>query len=298
MRKIQNDWSHPDANMLGDFYFDDGSSCSLIEVGSIHALNQLVGYVKYINKDEGGIFFRGQTDVYKSLFPSIYRTGDQKKTAKLRIPSRNQKIASYVQQSIKKLHILKDNVDARVCEPLLQHYGIKTRWIDLVDNLWVSLWFSIHKYTSVIADRDYEYVYRRDDLNGNSYLLLVYSDAIKPDINVPGLFHGETTDLVDLRMAVPSVFLRPHCQHALLMKPKKADSILDVNLSRNVCAIIKMNVANVIKWIGNGLLLTAENIYPSPVYDQGYRILLEHAPHRKKEMNNLGSITAISYSLR
>jgi hypothetical protein len=30
-------------------------------------------------------------------------------------------------------------------EPLLQHYGLATTWIDLVDNIWVALWFACHK---------------------------------------------------------------------------------------------------------------------------------------------------------
>ncbi|WP_420914265.1 FRG domain-containing protein [Comamonas aquatica] len=27
----------------------------------------------------------------------------------------------------------------------MQHYGLNTTWIDIVDNIWVALWFACHE---------------------------------------------------------------------------------------------------------------------------------------------------------
>ena len=45
-----------------------------------------------------------------------------------------------------------------VFEPLIQHYGVKTPYIDLVDNIWVALWFALHQATSETIN-SHEYVY-------------------------------------------------------------------------------------------------------------------------------------------
>lgn len=95
---------------------------------------------------------------------------------------------------------------------------------------------------------------------------------------------------------MPSTFLRPHCQHALLIKPRKMTTMSEADLASNVNLIIEIETNMVKEWIGSGRLLTAENIYPAPIYDHGYSLLLENAPHNKKDMMHLGSITSISYA--
>ena len=125
---------------------------------------------------------------------------------------------------------------------------------------------------------------------------MVFSDADVKSPVTDGYYVGKTTELVDLRVAAPSVFLRPHAQHAILIKPKINQKIQDVDLAKNVCLAIEMNVGKIKKWLGYGLLISAENIYPPPVFDNGYSILLEQAPHSKEDMKNFGSITSMSYS--
>ena len=289
IKKIDNE----DIVFLSNYIFESGYECPLLEVKSFHALNQIIGYAKFINQKEEKILFRGQTSLYKNLLPSLYRSCDTDSA----INRRNIKICEIIREAKENLPILK-NYDNKIIEPLLQHYGIKTRWIDLVDNLWIALTFCLYEYkTSLNYGNKYEYVKIRDDENEYGYLLLVCSDAFSTTDVSNGLYKGNTTNLVDLRMAAPSVFLRPHSQHALLMQQKGASSLNKADLSNKIAAIIQIQVKNIKKWLGNGKLTSIENIYPPPIYDNGYSLLLDGMERKKIREKEYGSISIISYSI-
>ena len=90
---------------------------------------------------------------------------------------------------------------------------------------------------------------------------------------------NDTKDIIeiDLRKSLPSIFLRPHAQHGLVIKKnvqKDIKSAIDYDLSTNVVAIIKIRIDRAKQWIGNGELLTQDNLIPPPGYDPGYDLLL------------------------
>lgn len=297
-------WTHPDAEKLSNFEFSKGHSVNVFEIKSIHALNQFVGFAKYKCMQEGAIsvYFRGQSELYKTLLPSIFRPtiGKKDKVAlskppKQSIIERYNNVKKYIADCISKMHCLK-NVDDRVVEPLLQHYGIKTSWLDIVDNLWVALWFAIHESDFVYTDfTEYEHIMLKKNIK-KVYLLLIRSDADTP--LTKGFLEGKQNQLVDLRESVPSIFLRPHAQHAMLIRNKKHQNQNDVDLADNVCAILSLNFSDVKNWLGEGKLLSAENIYPPAMYDEGYRFLLHEAPKIDKgSMRTYGFISSISYSM-
>jgi len=292
MIKIAEDWNHIDAIRESDFIFDSGTSANMILVNSIHALNQLVGYLKYLNRENSRIYFRGQTKSFKTLTANIFRNSKSSSS----IGVRNNSIVTYI-KGCSKIMTIVDQLPEYVKEPLLQHYGVKTRWIDLVDNLWIAIWFGLHEYNSKFLEKQYEFVYQRKDEDDYLYIQLLGNDALVQKDGCPGLYTGISTQVIDLRIAAPSTFLRPHCQHALLMKSKINDTLNDVDLSKYVVLIIKIKVKDGIDWIGNGRLITGENIYPSPLYDQGYGIMLEQAPHTKNHAKTFGSIKNISYAV-
>lgn len=76
------------------------------------------------------------------------------------------------------------------------------------------------------------------------YVLLM---AMPHATSVPeyGITQTEYFVEVDLRKALPSIYIRPHAQHALVIKKR-----------------------------GNDYLMTESNIFPSPSLDQGYNTLL------------------------
>lgn len=115
-----------------------GQEVNVYTIQSVHDLTQFIGFGKYINNKQHNVFLRGQTKLYNgALIPSLYR----KRT----------RLDSITQKYDKKMNDIRRNVksfsqyERIILEPLLQHYGIKTPFIDLVDNIWVALWFALHQ---------------------------------------------------------------------------------------------------------------------------------------------------------
>lgn len=76
-------------------------------------------------------------------------------------------------------------------------------------------------------------------------------------------------------------FLRPHAQHGLVLRRKVhqptsygADAY---DIAPAVIGIIKIRIDKVHEWMGNGGLLTQNNLFPPPAYDYGYDLLLSRA---------------------
>ena len=130
-------------------------------IKSYHSLTQFIGYGKYINNQWGNVYLRGQTSLYNGcLSPSLLRrkiiSGENQlvkekaeaatsNTVKFSNININHRFSEYKHQINESLngtqHFTGWNKD--IIEPLLQHYGIKTHWIDIVDNIWVALLYSL-----------------------------------------------------------------------------------------------------------------------------------------------------------
>lgn len=189
-----------------------------------------------------------------------------------------------------------DDLDEYAKEPLLQHYGIHTRWIDLVNNLWIAIWFGIYDWHTRIYDREYKnVVQRKQGKNEQMYLLLVCSDGINEHKDCPGFYKGKKTFTIDLRKACPSIFLRPHAQHALLMRTKKMENIGDVDMASNIVGLIRLSIDDCINWIGENGLVSARSLFPPANFDHGYGVLIEQTPHSKVTIRDYGSIYSVTY---
>jgi len=268
----------------------------VVEAKSFHRLNQIVGYAKYTNGRSGNIYFRGQSEIYKSCFPSLLRQA-QKNGA---LHQRSGKLTKFL-DSVREQIPLAQKIDEVFLEPLMQHYGINTRWIDLVDNVWVAIWFGLHEYKTVQSrqvvnqmnpyTRDYVHVSKRKD--GYMYILLIHSDTTPT--KTPGYYLGKDTKLVDLRIGCPSIFLRPHAQHGLLALARSQE-LVDHNFYKHTVGIVKIAVQNALEWMGEGNLLTHANMYPSPIYDYGYRFLLDVLAVKNEDRKTLGTIKVYAVS--
>lgn len=122
-------------------------------IRSFHSLTQFIGYGKYINREWGNVYLRGQTSLYDGyLSPSVLRrekiSGDNHpatnkadagkdntvKFLPIRYDQRISKYKYYIKESTKGTKHF-DNWNRDIIEPLLQHYGIKTHWLDIVDKM-------------------------------------------------------------------------------------------------------------------------------------------------------------------
>jgi hypothetical protein len=194
---------------------------------------------------------------------------------------------------IKDLKLDKNDADNQryKVEGMLQHYGIPTRFIDVVDNHWVSLWMGLYKALRLKQHNEYYHYTQRsipvsdiakctgtsgDDLY--QYILLMAVPFSKKR-SYSGVQTSEDYIEVDLRQALPSVFLRPHAQHGLVLRRKvhghdTGRSAEDYDMATTVIGIIKVRIDSVREWIGTGTLLTQDNLFPPPGYDYGYDLLL------------------------
>jgi hypothetical protein len=280
------------SHFIGYHKFTIGSEVPLYEIDSLHALNQIIGYAKFINRGYGDVYYRGETKLHNTLRPSLLRSGNR---ADSKSASLNVLITKYLTDE-NFIKLMKLNVDDQyssenLIEGMLQHYGVPTRYVDVVDNHWIALWMGLHtckKYKQMVSYYRYE---RRaipyiDAVKGNEisedklyqYVLLL---AVPGDDRRKnnGIFVSKHYMIIDLRQALPSIFLRPHAQHGLIIKrcSKDAHNCDEYDMADSVIGILKIRVDNSHSWLGNGELLSQENLFPPPAYDNGYDILLQRS---------------------
>ena len=268
----------------------------IYHIDSFHQLTQFVGYAKYKNGNIGGVYLRGQTSLYENenkdgklkakLTPSCFRK--QYASSDIRISKITEKLHA-VLSSHKTLQGYSDDI----AFPLLQHYGMKTYWLDVVDNLWVALWFALHDFkTKIVEDRQLCHIHETD--NKNVYILLLCSEdnCRKGKISVPqGVYYGERTVLVDLRRALPSIYLRPHAQHALMLRKTKIPLCTDY--SDLIVGIAELSKSKALSWIGHTGLLSAQSLFPSQYFDGGYSRMLQFL--KKTSVSEIGDYGSIQH---
>src|SRR5260221_1357448 len=169
-----------------------------LQISDPHSLVQAAGYLKHRCAIDGeSVYFRGQSATYNSLTPSLFRgISDTQGAQAVRASAKNQFLQQVITRSsiFQKFHPIAH-------EPLLQHYGLQTTWMDLVDNIWVALWFACHRAHSSGKGGQYLHFERRnpfEDPTGTAFIILVGTE-ISPS-GVPGFHKGATTETVDLRI--------------------------------------------------------------------------------------------------
>jgi len=266
-----------------------GHSVPIYEVENVHALNQLIGYAKFINHSYGDVYYRGECKLHDSLLPSLFRGYTNTSIIAGQLNNLIKKILNdeHMKNEIK--IDLSDRTSAALkVEGILQHYGIKTRFIDVVDNHWVALWMGLNRCIKYKQLYEYYHYNEReipliDFADGKEcteedlyqYLLLIAVPGNSVRIN-NGIYSSDDFYEIDLRQALPSTFLRPHAQHGLVIKkrPHDGDQVEKYDIATNVVGIVKIRIDRVKQWIGTGELLTQDNLFPAPAYDNGYDVLL------------------------
>lgn len=155
-----------ESTMRGESYYEDGrpgdgklSDARLAFFKEVtYRDRKMDGYtVQYphgriIRQGARNSYYRGENQIYESSQPSLFRildklTEDEKKL--YRFVSR-MRIAEF-QIFLNKLGIVRfwqANYGTVLYEPLAQHYGLETRWLDITSDLDVALFFATCKYDS------------------------------------------------------------------------------------------------------------------------------------------------------
>lgn len=272
----------------GSEYIQDPSGQDVLHVSNPHALIQAVGYLKFIAEPYERIFLRGQSKLYDTLAPTLYR-GISTDAAQ----GRRHKALKSAIEVFKSSCSIFDSFPKHAHEALLQHYGIRTNWIDVVDNIWIALWFSVYK--AVSAGRNNEFLHfdlrvaSDDDEFG--YVLLLSSKDDRRSKTRKGMILSSDSEVIDLRIAAPSVFLRPHAQHGLLFRSRGARNGRILNYSDAVHGIIRYRLKDAIEWLGAGNMVGVRSLFPPPYYDPGYQLLLS-APHTDYSVGTIHHVGA------
>lgn len=257
-----------------------------------HLLSQAAGYLKFGLSARGPVLYRGESKLYKSLLPSLYRKGITSTRG------RNNRLLAFQSflAEARQVSAFLNGTPEYAHEPLLQHYGIRTRWLDLVDNVWVALWFACHQSYSTGHLGEYLHFRRRVHQNAGTpeyaYIVLVQTGQIAPVSGSPGLQAGEESEMIDLRVAAPSVYLRPHAQHGVLVKKKKNNDYTAEDMLPLVAGVLRIHLIDALSWLGNGDMLSAHTLFPPPHFDFGYRRILEKAPRGNSQLGSIHYIGA------
>ena len=229
------------------------------------------------------IFYRGQTALYgkyhNEMKPSAYRNGDCSREVKASI------------NAVLKLPPFNGlKISREAIEGMIQQYGGLSRWMDVVDNIWVALWFACHRawVSSDMAETNkskeyghssmwyvhYERRIPRMEKFGNRYAYIVLIGVEeKLVLKSPGFYKSQRDELLNLRQALPSQFIRPHAQHGWLVRRRKGKGYVK-DLRDMIYGIIKIPLEIALDWLGSSKAFSADSIFPPPAFDTGWRDLM------------------------
>ena len=287
---LKKEYRTPGTHFVKEFTFNCGNTVPIFEIDNYHGLNQLLGHAKFNNRKYGNIYYRGECHLHETLMPSLFRkiNNISKAATKLNVLVELIKTDQLLSNEFKLKNTdnsLKED-KARI-EGALQHYGIPTGFVDIVDNHWIALWMGLYKNIRIKKIKEYQHYVKReiplvDIANGSpcvedelfQYIILIAVPTFEMD-NQDGVGISDDIIEVDLRKAISSVFLRPHAQHGLVVKKINHEATLEgFDLATEVIGILKIRIDKVALWLGNGELLSQDNLFPAPAFDTGYDILL------------------------
>lgn len=254
-----------------------------------YVLVQAAGYLKHVRGKSHckSVYFRGQSKLYPNLPPTLYR-GVTKVGTRDKRDEKMQVLLKGIRKDKQLFRAVADHVQ----EPLLQHYGLKTRWLDVVDNLWIALWFACHTAHAFGKHGQYLHFERRVVRHTPAkecfaYILLLESSATSDTNLGAGCFIDKNSATIDLRIAAPSHFVRPHAQHGLVMRALDKEGRVPIDCSSLLAGIIRVDLSDALEWLGAGELLNVHSLFPPPPYDVGYQEILNNLP---PPSNSLGAI--------
>lgn len=269
---------------------EQANGSEVFHVSSSHALIQAAGYLKHTiaASDSKGVFFRGQTELFGGLSPSLFRgVRDGPGTV-----ARLRRLEAFLQQIETDKKALRA-VDPSCREALLQHYGVRTTWLDVVDNVWIALWFACHKALTLGWPEEYLHFERRVPAAGRSgapdfvYVLLLASASFSSQVNHPGHYRDSRSETIDLRVAVPSHFLRPHAQHGILVRRLSKAGKPVSDFSPLHVGTIRADLSAALSWLGEASTLTTHSLFPPAYYDFGYLELMKGINTKDHELGSI-----------
>jgi hypothetical protein len=188
---------------------------------------------------------RGQARNHRGMVPGLFRnTSDGANPQTLK--NAEEKFIQCFRDRIKLGRFKRDPLAA-----LLQHYGFNTSWIDLVDNLWVAVWFASHIIEAGKANQ-------RN--SGTGWLYFLSAEH-----------HSDYTTVVDVRNEHHGLSLRPHTQHGWSLRGRN-ETLRD--LESQVVGVVEFPISET--WTLAGSLFSNGFLFPNKYLDNTLKALIKH----------------------
>ncbi len=202
------------------------------------------------------VYCRGQINDYPSI-PSLLRGKDLDDSLLRRRVVAYETLVKKTEKLYTARRFRQENIN-----PIFQHYGLKTPWLDLVDNIFVALWFATQKYFGEENGKDAHYKTSKKE-SGH-----IYFYATSPQ-----------TKCYDLREGHSSLSLRLHAQHGISMTREPESPVQNRSLDDHLVATVKF--PNTEEWRPNGPMFSSKFLFPSTDLDNTYKYL------KKKKFSDL-----------
>lgn len=195
------------------------------------------------------VLMRGQSHNHSGMVPGLFRppTHSIDRPSLLHAESLFEK---RIRQRVKLGRFKRPHLAA-----LLQHYEYRTTWLDVVDNLWVAVWFA----TNSVGPADKRLRVSTPRTTGSGWIYFIAANQ------------RTNCDALDLRDAHHGLSLRPHAQSGWSVRstvPEEGD------LSSSVIGCVEFPITK--RWAFGGHLGSSEFLFPSRTLDDTLLRLIEH----------------------
>ncbi|OLS21631.1 MAG: hypothetical protein HeimC3_34790 [Candidatus Heimdallarchaeota archaeon LC_3] len=202
---------------LEKFSINPKSAFLTLKINKIIDLYRIIGIFKNYYANYGiKILYRGQNNLYNyqqrpNLFRNLQRNSldSHNNLIRNKLSEISEKVYNFAYNEKIERNNKFDFSNYIALEGVLQHYNEETRFIDLVDDLRVALWFSFIK-----PDYNQRINHQINELEESHIFLYGIST---PDSISRGVLEGSTQRLINLREATPPTALRPHIQQASVL---------------------------------------------------------------------------------
>lgn len=228
----------------------------VIHFDQLHDVMDFWGFARHNLRNCGGIRVRGQTRNHKGMVPYLFRgaQSDHEVSERYKVYRR---LVVETKRAFPNMKRFQTEIG-----PLLQHYGIKTPWLDVLESIYPAIWFATRKPANSKKSRPSTEEY------GWLYFIAAQVDS-------------QELEFSDLRADHSSLSLRLHCQHgaAVSRKGEGARSGFSWTLSNadlNPFVVATVRFPNNERWNLSGRLFEQCELFPSARRDHTYGQLVSH----------------------
>lgn len=236
----------------------------------------LTGYLKRLSSDgdsKAPVYCRGECRRHSSLIPSLFRGSTSDEEVDKRVQAEE-----HLERKVRDTFSGMKRFSERHITAILQHYGVRTSWIDLVDNLYIAVWFALHDRRQVAED-SFSYAKSKSSTGWIHFVSTVGS-------------HLPSLQPRDLRSEHLSLSLRPHAQHGISISRRSRKHWNSGNIDLQSYVVASAEISNDTRfWHLAGYMLDPSFLFPGPDDDDTYKVLLGN------KMQRLIQETERSYSL-